>query len=92
MSEKCEHLQDVPLDPMPPGGCIECLKIGGTWMHLRFCVTCGETRCCNDSPNQHSLKHFQAAGHPVIRSKEPGEFWAWCFADDMGRRLPETTG
>ncbi len=90
MSDKCEHLENLTLDPMPPGGCIDCLAMGGTWLHLRYCVTCRETRCCNESPNRHALRHYRSSGHPVIRSKEPGEFWAWCWVDDMGRRLPET--
>ena len=83
----CPELRDVPLDPMPPGGCIECLAIGGTWVHLRYCVTCGETRCCDDSPNRHSRGHWEADGHPVVRSKEPGEHWAWCYDHDGGVSL-----
>ena len=86
----CDELQDVSLETMPPGGCIECLAIGSTWVHLRYCVTCRETRCCDDSPNQHSSKHAARDGHPVVRSKEPGEFWAWCYEHRMGVELPET--
>jgi CPA2 family monovalent cation:H+ antiporter-2 len=67
---------------MPSGGCVECIAMGDTWVHLRFCVTCEQTRCCNDSKNQHSLKHWNADGHGVIRSKEPDEYWAYCFPDD----------
>ena len=89
MSKPCEHLRSVPLDPMPPGGCADCLEIGGTWVHLRFCVACGRTLCCDDSPNQHSRKHAAEHGHPVIRSKEPGENWAWCFEHETGIELPE---
>lgn len=84
MAALCEHLEDIPLDPMPEGGCDECLKIGGTWVHLRYCIECGGTFCCNDSPNQHSQKHAKATGHPVIRSKEPGEHWAWCYVHKLG--------
>lgn len=87
MSHRCEHLRSVPVVPMPPGGCVECLAIGGTWVHLRFCVECERTLCCDDSPNQHARKHWQADGHPVIRSKEPGENWAWCFEHDTGVTL-----
>ena len=78
----CDELRNVPLDPMPPGGCIECLAIGATWVHLRFCVTCGETRCCDSSVNQHASKHAAAAAHPVVRSKEPGEKWAFCYVHE----------
>jgi len=68
---------------MPEGGCEECLKIGDTWVHLRFCVTCQKTLCCNDSKNQHASKHWQASGHGVIRSKEQGETWAYCYPDNQ---------
>ena len=26
--------------------------------------------------------HFEATGHPMIRSAEPGEDWQWCYVDD----------
>lgn len=84
--EICEDLKDIPLDPMPPGGCTECLEMGDTWVHLRFCVACHETRCCDDSKNQHARKHFHSTGHGVIRSKEPGEAWAWCYQHEAGVR------
>jgi pimeloyl-ACP methyl ester carboxylesterase len=48
---------------MPEGGCEECLKIGDSWVHLRYCVSCKRTLCCNDSKNQHASKHWQASGH-----------------------------
>lgn len=80
----CPELQNVPLDPMPSGGCIDCLATGDTWVHLRYCVTCHETRCCDDSKNRHAHGHAEAAGHPVIRSKEPDEHWAWCYDHERG--------
>lgn len=82
----CAHLENVPLDPMPEGGCSDCLAIGDTWVHLRYCVACGKTGCCDDSKNRHARKHAEADGHPVVRSKEPGEYWAWCFEDQAGIR------
>jgi len=82
MDQICEHLQSMPLDPMPDGGCIDCLAIGDTWVHLRYCVACKQIRCCDDSKNQHSRKHWMSHGHGVIRSREPGETWAYCFPDD----------
>ena len=84
---RCEDLIEIPLETMPPGGCIECLAAGDTWVHLRYCVACKETRCCEDSKNQHARKHASGSGHPVIRSKEPGEAWAWCYVHDGGVRL-----
>lgn len=31
--------------------------------------------------NRHASAHEQAVGHPVVRSLEPGEDWAWCYVD-----------
>lgn len=87
--ELCEHLQSVPNAPKPEGGCQQCIDQGDTWVHLRFCVTCGQVGCCNDSKNQHATRHADEAGHPVLRTKEPDENWAWCMLDDIGVRLPE---
>ena len=52
-------------------------------MHLRLCLVCGEVGCCDSSPRQHGRRHFEATGHPVIRSYEPGEAWRWCFVDHL---------
>ena len=84
---KCEHLAMVPMDPKPEGGCPQCIEAGDTWVHLRFCVECGAVGCCDDSKNRHARKHWEAEGHPVMRSKEPGEEWAWCYPDDVGVSL-----
>jgi hypothetical protein len=83
----CPELSDVPVEPMPPGGCVDCLAVGGTWVHLRFCVACHGTRCCDDSENRHARKHFVATDHRVVRSKEPGEDWAWCYEHAAGVAL-----
>jgi uncharacterized UBP type Zn finger protein len=93
MDTSCEHLDRVSRSPapvMPSGhGCQECLAGGGTWVHLRLCLTCGHVGCCDDSPNRHATRHFQTTGHPVIKSFEPGEDWAWCYQDDaMLMRIP----
>ena len=86
----CDELQDIPLEDMPAGGCTECLAIGDTWVHLRYCTTCKETRCCDDSKNTHARIHAQASGHRVIRSKEAGEAWAWCYEHQAGTRLAKS--
>jgi len=57
--------------PATVAGCEECLKIGGTWMHLRMCMTCGTIRCCDSSPNQHASKHAAESEHPIMRSAMP---------------------
>jgi hypothetical protein len=81
--EYCEHV--TALKPVQPSadGCEECLKIGSWWVHLRTCQNCGHVGCCDSSPNRHATKHFKASGHPVIKSKEPGEEWGYCYVDDM---------
>lgn len=88
IDELCEHLRTLPNGPKPEGGCTQCIEQGDTWVHLRFCVTCGEVGCCNDSKNKHATRHAAATGHPVLRSKEPGENWAWCCVHEMLVMLP----
>ncbi|WP_354241840.1 UBP-type zinc finger domain-containing protein [Arthrobacter sp. UYEF20] len=39
--------------------------------------------CCDSSPGTHASRHFDATGHPVMRSIEPGEDWRWCYQDDL---------
>lgn len=87
MSTACSHLMETPNDPKPGGGCPQCFAVGDTWVHLRFCATCGAVGCCEQSKNQHAKKHWSGTGHPVIRSKEPGEMWAWCYSDAVGITL-----
>ncbi len=83
----CEHLENITWDPLPPnGGCEECIKTGDRWVHLRHCLTCEATLCCNDSPNRHAQAHAAASGHGTIRSAEPGEDWAWCYEHESGIR------
>jgi hypothetical protein len=62
--------------------CEDCVRIGSQWVHLRTCQTCGGTRCCDQSPNQHARKHAGVTGHQVVASAEPGEQWLYCFMDD----------
>src|SRR3954469_12439816 len=82
----CEHLDAAvhrKHGVKPSGhGCQECLKSGSAWMHLRLCLECGHVGCCDNSPNRHATKHHHATGHPVIRSYEPSEAWAYCYEDD----------
>ncbi len=83
----CEHLSDLTWDPLPVNrGCEECILTGDRWVHLRRCLTCDQTLCCNDSPNRHASAHAEAAGHPTIRSAEPNEDWAWCYLHETGVR------
>jgi hypothetical protein len=82
MANVCNH-RDMIRDVAPnTDGCEECLKTGGRWVHLRMCRTCGHVGCCDSSPGKHARKHAHHAGHPIIRSIEPGEDWSWCFVDE----------
>jgi hypothetical protein len=89
MADICTHLDQVEVTDLPAeiAGCEDCLAIGGRWVHLRMCETCGHIGCCDDSPNRHATAHFHATEHPVMRSAEPGEDWSWCFVDQVAFRL-----
>ncbi len=81
----CSHLDRVAyLDPPAQiAGCEECLKTGGTWVHLRMCQECGRVGCCDSSPGRHASKHAAEDAHPIFRSIEPGEDWSWCAVDEV---------
>ncbi|MEL6703514.1 MAG: cation:proton antiporter [Bacteroidota bacterium] len=82
-AKKCSHLHQIrPVQPSAHG-CEDCLKTGDWWVHLRICMVCGYVGCCDSSPNQHARKHYEATGHAIIRSLEPGETWGWCYEDDV---------
>jgi len=83
--QRCEHLEQAPtvVVPRTPGACEQCLRDGTSWVHLRLCLTCGTVGCCDSSPGRHSEAHFDATGHPVMRSVEPGEAWRWCYLDGL---------
>ncbi|WP_446219674.1 UBP-type zinc finger domain-containing protein [Micromonospora sp. IBHARD004] len=80
----CQHLAEPGLvEPKTTDECPDCVAIGNAdWVHLRACLTCGHVGCCDSSPYQHATKHFEATGHPVMRSVQPGETWRWCFVDE----------
>ncbi len=83
MAEVRTHLDTIQVSSLPeqvPGG-EDCLRIGGRWVHLRLCLTCGHVGCCDSSSN--ATKHAGSSGHPLIRSLEPGEDWFWCDEDEV---------
>jgi len=81
-SRSCSHAAQTG-DVVPSStDCGACRERGDSWVHLRICMTCGLVACCDASPNTHASRHAQTAGHPVIRSFEPGEDWAWCYIDE----------
>ena len=73
-------------------GCEDCLRIGGTWVHLRMCLTCGHVGCCDNSPSRHATAHHHSTGHPLIRSLEPGEEWSWCYIDEVAMVIKDIHG
>ncbi len=82
----CSHLDQitlaVPGDAAKAGAvCEDCVKSGGTWVHLRQCRSCGHVGCCDSSPNRHARAHWQASDHAIMTSFEPGERWSFCFVD-----------
>jgi uncharacterized UBP type Zn finger protein len=79
----CQHLYESREVPPAAVGCQECLATGDTWVHLRSCLTCGNVGCCDQSKNRHASRHFEATGHPVARTQQPGESWRWCYADEV---------
>lgn len=78
----CAHVSAIREVTPRSDGCAQCLALGDTWVHLRLCLTCGEVGCCDSSKNRHAHRHADAVGHPIARSAEHGEDWAWCFVDE----------
>ena len=84
MADECTHLDAVRnVQPHTPKGCEECLAMGGRWVHLRLCLTCGHVGCCDSSPSRHATAHHRKTQHPLIRSFERGEDWGWCYVDEV---------
>ena len=87
--EYCEHVKEIVEVTPSADGCEDCLKMGGRWVHLRLCESCGHVGCCDNSPNRHATKHYHATKHPIVKSFEPGEDWGYCYVDDeFYERLP----
>ncbi len=83
MDQACTHLAAIHDVSPRAEGCEDCLKTGDTWVHLRYCLSCGHVGCCDSSPNKHARAHFHESGHPLIQSREPGESWRWCYVDEV---------
>ena len=83
--EQCVHLRDARTDVVPrtPGRCEDHQPEDGAWVHLRLCLTCGHVGCCDSSRPRHATAHYEATGHPVIRSHEVDEDWRWCYVDEL---------
>lgn len=81
--KQCSHLSQAT--DVPPGqhACADCLREGTRWVHLRQCLDCGQVGCCDNSPRRHATAHWRHTQHPLVRSREPGEDWGWCYADEL---------
>ena len=79
----CDHFETGAVVESPFDVCSTCVEMGATWVHLRQCLGCGRTSCCDNSPNRHATAHNRETGHPMIRSAEPGEDWRWCYPDEL---------
>lgn len=80
---ECEHIKSIKKVTPSADGCEDCLRSGDSWVHLRICMECGHVGCCDDSQNKHATRHFHVTGHPIIFSFEPGEYWGYCYVDDV---------
>jgi uncharacterized UBP type Zn finger protein len=87
MAAACSHLDTIRVTEPATHVCEECLRTGLAWVHLRLCLACGTVACCDNSPGRHATAHFHSSGHPLIRSIEPDEDWAWCYLDERFLRL-----
>jgi uncharacterized UBP type Zn finger protein len=91
----CDHIEHVDVVDGVIGlaptsdGCVDCLAIGGSWLHLRRCLQCGHVGCCDSSPNRHATAHAGTSGHPLVQSFEPGEEWVWCYVDNEAFELDD---
>ena len=85
VGETCEDLENArdDVEPNTPGKCLECVRDGTSWVHLRTCLECGHVGCCDSSPQRHATAHFRETGHRVMQSAETGESWRWCFVHHL---------
>jgi hypothetical protein len=86
----CAHLDQISVSrPEQVAGCEDCLAVGGSWVHLRVCRSCGHVACCDSSPNRHASHHARESGHAIVTSVEPGEDWSYCYVDDVAFIVPD---
>jgi len=79
----CSHVEHIRNVRPSGSGCQDCVLVRDTWLQLRMCMECGHVGCCDSSKNKHAIRHFQATLHPIARSIQNGEEWAWCYVDQL---------
>jgi hypothetical protein len=77
----CPHLAEARVFEPAVDVCRECVDGGGYWPALRMCLVCGNVGCCDTSVSKHAGAHFEATGHPLMRSIRLREGWIWCYVD-----------
>ena len=86
--EACAHITSIQhVRRAQHRACEACVKIGASWVHLRMCMVCEHVGCCDNSHNKHATAHFHSTAHPIVRSREPGENWFWCYDDEVAFEL-----
>ncbi|HJM53978.1 MAG TPA: UBP-type zinc finger domain-containing protein [Dehalococcoidia bacterium] len=60
-----------------------CVEMGDEWVNLRMCYNCGKVGCCDSSKYKHATSHYDAIGHPIIKSHMPGGTWKFCFVKEL---------
>jgi predicted ester cyclase len=78
----CGHLDQVSVTVPGPFSCSECAP-DEIWPTVRMCLICGHLGCCDTSLNKHARSHYEATGHPLIRSIHRDEAWMWCYEDGL---------
>jgi len=79
----CLHVDAIRNVQPSAAGCDDCVNLGDVWLQLWMCMECGYVGCCDSSKNKHAIGHYRATEHPIARSIEPGEEWAWCYVDKL---------
>lgn len=77
----CSHLADVTVVRTDATTCEDCAP-DEIWPALRLCLTCGHVGCCDTSTHKHAKAHWEATGHPLMRSIRMDEGWIWCYEDN----------
>ena len=89
--KECSHLADVAVVRSDATTCDDCAP-DEIWPALRMCLICGHVGCCDTSTNKHAKAHWEATGHPLIRSIRMDEGWIWCYEDNAVFQKRTLTG
>ena len=82
---QCVHLDGLePVESSPPPECVDCIREGSTWVqpppvpHLRRGPLLRQL-AAQGTPARTGARRQ----HPVIRSAQPDESWAWCYPEEL---------